>query len=232
MKSTPEVSPHRLRAWSIAAWPALAGTVYATYAVIPGQFPADTGYLLAMLMISEFIVLLTAVGHAMALGERDRRIRYLVYALGLIVPSPLFWMFEPEHFMPMVGWVLIGQCIALWSQDPDPELARARAFAILNDKGTLLELVPVVVVGGFLTLGLAVWIGGYFDLDLERWLRDHGQSSWVAFAGAVYLWMGAWISAHAHGPVFARERRRLLDRPALRAISRFLSRGSSAPRDL
>ncbi len=178
-------------------------------------------------MIAEVVLLLVAVGHAMALGEGKRGMRYLVYALGLIVPLPLFMMFGAEYFMPMLGWILIGQLVGLWNHAPDPELARARAFAVLNDKGTLLELVPVVFVGAFLAIGLATWVGGYFGWDLVHWLREHAQPSWFAFLGSIYLLMSAWITAHAHGPVFALQRRRLLDVPLLRAISKFLSRGSS-----
>lgn len=219
------------RALATAAWPAIAGIVYGIYALIPERFPANADYLLAVLMFAEFSLLFSSFSYALALDEDKRKARHLLYAIGLIAPLSLFMMFEREHFMPLASWILISQILAFWSHSPDPELARARAYAILNDKLRLLALIPVVFVTTFVIFGLTVWLGTYFGWDPVRWIRDHGQPSWFAFLGSIYLLMSAWITAHAHGPVFALQRRRLLDRPWLRAISNFLHRGSSLPND-
>ncbi len=219
-------------ALAAAAWPALGALFCAAYAFRPGQFPVDTGQTLAFLAVAELPALFLGVVHAEAVGEHSRRGRYFSYAIGLVVlllagGLKFALAIETRFLLPMLGWVLVGHLVALWTGSDDPKLAHDRAWAVLNDKAALFALVPAAVVGTVL-LALFMHLGSLMlDLDFDGWLSrtmQEADPALFALAGTAYLALSACSTAYAHGAGFAAHRRRLLDRPWID----FLTRRSSS----
>lgn len=210
-------------ALAAAAWPALGALFCAAYALRPAQFPVDTGQTLAFLAVAELPALFLGVVHAEAVGEHGRRGRYLTYAIGLVVLLLAGGMkfalaIETRFLLPMLGWVLVGHLVALWTGSDDPKLAHDRAWAVLYDKAALFALVPAAVVGTVL-LALFMHLGSLMlDLDFDGWLSRALQQfdpAHLALLGTAYLGLSACSVAHAHGAGFAAHRRRLLDHPCV-----------------
>lgn len=217
-----------------AAWPALGALFCAAYALRPAQFPVDTGQTLAFLAVAELPALFLGVVHAEAVGEHSRRGRYLSYAIGLVVlllagGLKFALAIETRFLLPMLGWVLVGHLVALWTGSDDPKLAHDRAWAVLYDKAALFALVPAAVVGTFL-LALALHLAGLaLGFDFDGWLSRALQSfdpAHLALLGTAYLGLSAISVAYAHGAGFAAHRRRLFDHPWVHFLTRS-SRDSS-----
>ncbi len=204
-----------------AVWPAFGAAFCAAYALLPAQFPVETGRTLLFLAVAELPALFVGTAHAAAVGEHGRRGRYLTYAIGLAVlllagGLRIGMEIEARYLLPMLGWVLVGHLVALWTASDDPKLAYDRAWAVLFDKAALLGLIPAAVIGAVL-LALFTHLGSLMlALDFEGWLSrtlQRADPALFALAGTAYLGLSACSVAYAHGAGFARHRRRLFDHP-------------------
>jgi hypothetical protein len=217
----------RREALLAASWPASAAMFCAIYAFFPEQFPPDTGQTLLMIAAAELPCLFLGVAHAAALKEGSRSGRYLTFAIGvgvllLMGGARVLLEVELRFLLPMLGWVLLSFLVELWTGSEDPELAHDQAWAVLQDRGSLLALLPALLIGCVL-LAIFLQVGSLiFGGDFGSWLSQslqRAEPSLFALIGSVYLGASALCAAHAHGHSFRRTRRRLLDRPWVDALT-------------
>ncbi len=216
-------------AWLAALWPALSALFCLVYALQPQLFPPDTGRWIAFAAVGEIPALFLGVVHAVALREGKRGERYYVFGIGLLVLAllgggPLLLEMSRSDLGPMLGWILVGMAVELHTCPDDPQLAHDRAWAIVNDRGTLLGLIPSLVVGSVLLaimakLGsLAFGLDGFdagFNAALQQIEGHH-----LALFAAAYLALVSASTAYAHGRGFLQHRRRWLDRPWINRLTR------------
>lgn len=221
-------------AWLAALWPALTALFCLVYALQPQLFAEEVGRWIAFAAVGEIPALFLGVVHAMALREGKRGERYFVFGIGLLVLAllgggPLLLEMSRSDLGSMLGWILIGMGVELYSCPDDPQLAHDRAWAIVNDRGTLLGLIPSLVVGSVLLatmakLGsLAFGLDG-FDAGFSAALQQI-EGHHLALLAAAYLVLVAASTVHAHGQGFLQHRRRLLDRPWINALTRSSRKG-------
>ena len=205
--------------WAACAVPALAAAACVLYAVMPDSFPVDTGRWIALAAVAELPTLFLGAVHAVALKEGRRGERYFVFGIGLVVlvgagGLHLAWHMAASDMAPIFGWLLLGMLVELYTNPADPQLAHDRAWALLNDRATLLGYLPNIVVGAAL-VGLALHLGflasgsGGFEAFVAARLAALDSSD-LAWLPAVYLGTISLCAAYAYGPAFLEDRRSLL----------------------
>lgn len=216
-----------------STWPLIGAIGCAVYAIFPHWFPADAGQSLMLMAVAEIPALFIGVAHAAALAEPTWRGRMQTFAIGLVVLLMLgglrFSLEVDWHLMaPMLFWIVMAYFADLWSSSDDPALASQQAEAVLYDRGTLIALIPSLVIGGVL-IGIALLvISLLLGFNFDAWFNEvlqQGNPSLLALLGSAYLLLGALSAGYVHRPEFLRTRKRLLDRPWINALTQ--SRGST-----
>lgn len=186
-----------------------------------------------LMAVAEIPALFIGVAHAAALAEPTWRGRMQTFAIGLVVLLMLgglrFSLEVDWHLMaPMLFWIVMAYFADLWSSSDDPALASQQAEAVLYDRGTLIALIPSLVIGGVL-IGIALLVMSLLlGFNFDAWFNEvlqQGNPSLLALLGSAYLLLGALSAGYVHRPEFLRTRKRLLDRPWINALTQ--SRGST-----